>query len=203
MLGPACGIDVSELEVSLAPERGTCWGCLLNDAQCMPILVPGHLSPAEGQFCERCRDGIRVPLARVRALSAEQAASLVGKCSGGFWNHAPPGMGGGEYRILNNTDGCVGPRLALFREQPPHLHWSATSRSNPSSRPPRPSRRARETCSLAPDRLSLREQPHCASRHPRPSPEPPTPDADADPGTVPPNPPLVHSWLQPPHHLPP
>ena len=138
LAGPVCGIDVSELEVSLVPERGTCWGCLLNGAQRLPILAPDQLSAAECQFCERCRDGIRVPLARVRALSAEQAASLAGKRSDGFWNHAPSGMGGGEYRILNNTDGCVGPSLALFREQPPHLHWSARSRSNPSSRPPRP-----------------------------------------------------------------
>ena len=95
LAGPACGIDVSELEVSLVPERGTCWGCLLNGAQRLPILAPDQLSAAECQICERCCDGILVPLARVRALSAEQAASLAGKRSDGFWNHAPSGMGGG------------------------------------------------------------------------------------------------------------
>ena len=187
LAGPACGIDVSELEVSLVKERGTCWGCLLNGAQCMPVLGPGQLSPAEGHFCERCRDGIRVPLARVRALSAEQAASLVGKRSDGFWNHAPPGMGGGEYRILNNTDGCVGPRLALFREQPPHLHWSAASRSNPSPRPPR----------LAPD-LTWYHSAALASHTPSPSSLDPRPSPDPRPGprprTRPPHSTLFHPW---------
>jgi hypothetical protein len=56
----------------------------------------------------------------------------------GFWNHAPASMGGGQYRILNNTAGCIGPWLALFREQPPHLHWRATSTSNPAPTPPAP-----------------------------------------------------------------
>ena len=32
-------------------------------------------------------------------------------------------MGSGQYRILNNTAGYIGPWLALFREQPPNIHW--------------------------------------------------------------------------------
>ena len=61
-----------------------------------------------------------------RALSAEQAACFVNKRSEGFWNHAPASMGGGQYRILNNTAGCIGPWLAVFREEPPHLAWPVT-----------------------------------------------------------------------------
>ena len=72
-----------------------------------------------------------VPLSRVRALSAELAACFVNKRSEGFWNHAPAEMGGGQYRIINNTAGCIGPWLAVFREQPPQLAWSAHSRSSP------------------------------------------------------------------------
>jgi hypothetical protein len=37
--------------------------------------------------------------------------------------------GGGQYRIINNTAGSVGPRLALFRDQPPAFNWRAASRS--------------------------------------------------------------------------
>ena len=32
-------------------------------------------------------------------------------------------MGGGQYRIINNTAGSIGPRLALFRDQPPMFNW--------------------------------------------------------------------------------
>ena len=64
-------------------------------------------------------------LGLVCALSIEQAASFVNTRSEGFWSHAPVSMGGGQYRIINNTAKSIGPRLALFREQPPQLHWSS------------------------------------------------------------------------------
>jgi len=80
-----------------------------------------------------------VPLAQVRAASTELAACFVNKRSEGFWNSAPKSMGGGQYRILNNTAGSIGPRLALFRDQPPPFQWQAISRSNahflPKSKP--------------------------------------------------------------------
>ena len=71
------------------------------------------------KFCERCRDGIMVPLARVRALSAELAACFVNKRSEGIWNHAPASMGGGHYRIVNNTVGCIGPYAKSQRQPQP------------------------------------------------------------------------------------
>ena len=36
--------------------------------------------------------------------------------------------GGGQYRIINNTAGSIGPRLALFRDTPPAFNWRAASR---------------------------------------------------------------------------
>jgi hypothetical protein len=33
-------------------------------------------------------------------------------------------MGGGQYRIINNTAGCIGPQLALFKGEPPPCDWS-------------------------------------------------------------------------------
>ena len=107
-------------------ECGPCLGALLNGgAGCTPNFVPGGLH-FKNKFCDNCRapdNFILVPLARVRALSAAQGACFVNRRSKGFWNHAPVSMGGGQCRIINNTAGCIGPWLALFRFQPPELHW--------------------------------------------------------------------------------
>ena len=113
-------------------EAGSgCWGAELHGgAGCTPRFVPGKLH-FKNKFCDNCRNCIMVPLAQLRALSQDQAACVVNKRSEGFWNSAPANMGGGQYRILNNTAGCTGPWLALFREQPPLIQWRAQSRSNP------------------------------------------------------------------------
>ena len=108
----------------------SCWGAQLQlncGAGCTPDFVPGKLH-FKSKFCDSCRDSIMVPLAQVRALSAELAACFVNKRSEGFWNSAPKSMGGGQYRILNNTAGSIGPWIALFRDQPPAFNWPAISR---------------------------------------------------------------------------
>ena len=124
------------------PQYAACWGAELHGgAGCLPHFVPGKLH-FKNNFCDNCRDRYRdcimVPLAQVCALSAEQAACFVNKRSKGFWNYAPASMGGGQYRIINNARDCVSPRLALFREQPPQLPWSAPSISLPRRSSPRP-----------------------------------------------------------------
>ena len=107
-----------------------CWGAELNGGvRCPPDFVPGKLH-FKNNFCDNCRDGIMVPVAHVRALSAEQAACFTNKRSKGFWNHAPANLGGGQYRIINNTAGCIGPWLAVFQSNPPHLAWSAHAREH-------------------------------------------------------------------------
>ena len=116
-------------------ESTACWGAQLHGgAGCTPHFVPGKLH-FKNNFCDSCRSCIMLPLAQVCALSAEQAAWFVNKRSKGFWNYAPASMGGGQYRIINNTAGCIGPRLAVFREQPPQLRWPALSRSIPQKQP--------------------------------------------------------------------
>ena len=97
--------------------------------RCPPDFVPGKLH-FKNNFCDDCRDGIMVPVAHVRALSAEQAACFTNKFSKGFWNVAPAALGGGQYRIINNTAGCIGPWLAVFQSNPPHLAWSAHAREH-------------------------------------------------------------------------
>ena len=64
-----------------------------------------------------------VPLSQIRALSPEQMQHASNRRSEGFWNAAPASMGGGHYRIVNNTATCVGPWLAIFRDTPPQLEW--------------------------------------------------------------------------------
>jgi hypothetical protein len=116
----------------------------------------------QNKFCGNCRSTVfLVPLARVRAVGAEQASHhalhrtivhciwmvyyivhlnewpivhtseqaecFVNNRRNGFWNQATASMGGGQYRIINNARDCFGPRLALFRNQPPQLPWSVPS----------------------------------------------------------------------------
>ena len=105
-----------------------CWGAQLHGgATCIPQFVPGKHN-FKNKFCDNCKDSIMVPADRICALTAELAACFINKRSEGFWNHAPASMGGGQYRIINNTQGSLGPRLVLFREQPPPLDWSAAPR---------------------------------------------------------------------------
>ena len=115
-------------ELDGAVPYTACWGAELHGGGgCLPNFVPGKLH-FKNNFCDNCRDLIVVPLAQVCALSAGQAACFVNKFSKGFWNDAPAHLGGGQYRIINNTAGCIGPWLAIFREEPPHLAWSAPPR---------------------------------------------------------------------------
>ena len=119
------GFAPAEEEATEEPEVATCWGAQLHfngDANCIPNFVPGKLH-FKNKFCANCKEGILVPLAHVRGVSAELAACFINKRSEGFWNNAPKSMGGGQYRILNNTAGSTGPRLALFRDEPPEFQW--------------------------------------------------------------------------------
>ena len=139
-------------EVGGTQEVAACWGAQLHDgAGCTPQFVPGKLH-FKNNFCDNCRDCLLVPIEQVCALSAEQAACFVNRRSKGFWNHAPASMGGGQYRIINNTAGCIGPWLALFRDQPPQLQWQAISGSTLT--------------------LTLFTTHPCLSRNPRPRPLP-------------------------------
>jgi len=129
----------SDLETP-AMNTNQCWGGQLQldgDVSCTPGFIPGKLH-FKSKFCDNCRDSILVPLAHVRALSAELAACFVNKRSEGFWNSAPKSVGGGQYRILNNTAGSTGPWIAVFRDQPPNFNWHAILRFKHDSRPHTP-----------------------------------------------------------------
>ena len=117
-------IDVVGVGFGPAPGRcSACWGAPFSSGSCPPHFVPGKLH-FKNKFCDSCRTCILVPLTHIRALSRKQAVCFVNKRTEGFWNIAPANMGGAAYRIVNNTAGCVGPWLALFREPPPDIHGS-------------------------------------------------------------------------------
>ena len=102
--------------MSAGTESGesACWGAHFNSGACPPHFVPGKLH-FKNKFCASCRACLPVPLTHVRALSREQSACFINKRTEGFWNIT----GGGAYRVVNNTAGCVGPWLVLFREAAP------------------------------------------------------------------------------------
>ena len=111
-------------------ECASCWGAHIHGgATCVPQFVPGKHN-FKNKFCHNCKQSIMVPADRICTLTTELAARFLNKRSEGFWNHAPASMGGGQYRILNNTASCLGPWLALFREQPPPFDWSLTYSSS-------------------------------------------------------------------------
>ena len=42
----------------------------------------------------------------------------------GFWKVAPANCGGGRMRLVNNTQHCTGPWLAIYEEEAPALSWA-------------------------------------------------------------------------------
>ena len=83
----------------------------------------GHF---KNKFCASCRErGIDVPATRVRALTEDLMVHYTSNSlSAGFWKVAPQSLGGGEFRLLNNTVTCESPWLVVYREAPPdHVAW--------------------------------------------------------------------------------
>jgi hypothetical protein len=76
------------------------------------------------KFCANCISmRISVPTRRVRAIGDGDTHLLANRRSQGVWNRAPPHLGGGGFRVVNNTTGCVKPALVIFSEEPPALDW--------------------------------------------------------------------------------
>ena len=78
------------------------------------------------QFCYRCRNLLRVPISRLRAITPQLAAamSITTKMCAGFWKDAPPAIGGPRFRILNNTMMCTGPWIACFEAPPIDIEYA-------------------------------------------------------------------------------
>ena len=112
-------------EVSLDGDM-ICWGAhvQLTTSKCSLGFETGK-AHFKNKFCAACRAGIDIPATRVRALTPQLGRALTGSLSLhiGYWKPAPPALGGGFMRVVNNTKQCVGPWLVIYQDEPPNLAW--------------------------------------------------------------------------------
>ena len=107
---------------TMPAHKPCCWGLVASNglAPCDRGFEPrsGHV---QFHFCDVCRkDGLALPVDRVRALTDDQM-NIVSKPLGrGFFKSAESvGIGGdGFVRVVNHTITCQGPWLIIFRRPP-------------------------------------------------------------------------------------
>ena len=126
-LGMPMAVPVAPLPMMVTTESVgaavfACWGAELmgTAVHCTLGFVSGK-AHFKNKFCARCRQGINVPVRRIRALTADQQRQVTKRLQTGFWKRAPGSLGGGEVRIANNTSTCEGPWVAVFRHEPPPI----------------------------------------------------------------------------------
>ena len=114
--------DLMELAESVGavtelPPPPCCWGGLLagdlSGCVALPEAPTGHF---KHKVCARCTaHGIKVPVERVRALESD-TQSFVNVGNQGPWTQP---VGGGLFRLVNQTAKCRGARLVIFQRTPP------------------------------------------------------------------------------------
>tara|TARA_B110001452_G_scaffold253943_1_gene245078 strand:+ start:2424 stop:3224 length:801 start_codon:yes stop_codon:yes gene_type:complete len=118
-------VEARPFETQQAPAF-ECWGAEAVGSSVMCVAGfksgKGHF---KNKFCSTCRNGIDLPAARVRGLTAVQQQVAHNSLTSGFWKRSPAAWGGGDVRIVNQTLACDAPGLAIFREPPPHdIEWA-------------------------------------------------------------------------------
>jgi len=110
-------------------ERGPnskCWGSQLPGgfASCSSSFLGGKRH-FKNKFCFQCRQGLFVPVEYVRALTPALRDAVHNRPSEGFWNEMNGAPFDGLVRIINNTAGCSGPWLVVYKEKhpPSHVEW--------------------------------------------------------------------------------
>ena len=103
-----------------------CWGGILkkDGSCCEPGFTIGKVH-FKNKFCGHCCEGIELPLAHIRALPKDLQPYFSNPHSVGFWGTAAASVGGGEVRLINQTNSCDGPMLVIYRHEPPTLRWAA------------------------------------------------------------------------------
>ena len=103
-----------------------CWGAQLKTSSglgCIDQFWPGR-HHFKTKFCAACKLSILIPSVRVRALSTELEAVFANTRATGMWALVPEAMGGGHFRVVNNTASCVLPALVIFKGKPPSsIEW--------------------------------------------------------------------------------
>uniref|UniRef100_A0A7S2MJW5 Uncharacterized protein n=1 Tax=Haptolina brevifila TaxID=156173 RepID=A0A7S2MJW5_9EUKA len=104
-----------------------CWGALLkNDLTGSDCLrMRSGKGAFKNKFCELCSEGIDVPVDRVRILGPGLYEYFPNSRATGLWKVAHDNVGGGRFRLANNTIQCDGPWVILYRDAPPKtLQWA-------------------------------------------------------------------------------
>lgn len=97
-----------------------CWGAHLTGRPC----TPGFTSSGSHMHCKCCpaclEAGVQVPASRVRALRGSQHVEYPNSHGRSPWS----GFG---WRVVNHTKRCHGPRLIIFKGEPPlGVEWAPT-----------------------------------------------------------------------------
>jgi hypothetical protein len=89
---------------------------------CSPSFLAGarHFKT---KFCYHCRQEMAVPVERVRALNDRLEKIFVNRNNGGLWTPLPEHLGGGRYRVINHSKGCIGAHLVIFETAAPAMDW--------------------------------------------------------------------------------
>ena len=106
-------------EILHLPTVRTCWGGLLqgHSRSCTPGFKSGT-NHFKNKLCAAClANGVLVPADRIRALTPSMHCAFANKNSGGLWSSMAGD--GPEYRLINQTAKCVGPRLVIFKAAVP------------------------------------------------------------------------------------
>ena len=107
-------------EILHLPDRqDVCWGGLLqgHSRSCTPGFKSGT-NHFKNKLCAAClANGVLVPADRIRALTPSMHCAFANKNSGGLWSSMAGD--GPEYRLINQTAKCVGPRLVIFKAAVP------------------------------------------------------------------------------------
>ena len=100
----------------------TCWGALTkgHTKGCEHGFVIGK-AHFKNKFCSHCRERIDMPRSKIRAMTQELRDAYTNPLSEGFWKRAPPTLGGGAFRLVNNTQSCIGPCLIIYQTGVPEL----------------------------------------------------------------------------------
>ena len=113
-------------------DIGGCWGGQLKGAMrllnqpCAPTFVRGrgHLKNKVCDMCNGKKADLVLPASRVCGLPMPLHDAFINSSDSGVWTQADEALGGGKFRVVNNTATCVPPRLIIFSDEPPKLQWA-------------------------------------------------------------------------------
>jgi len=113
-------------------DNGGCWGGQLKgeirilNQPCAATFIRGrgHLKNKVCDMCNGKKADLVLPASRVCGLPMPLHDAFINSSDSGVWTQADEALGGGKFRVVNNTATCVPPRLIIFSDEPPRLQWA-------------------------------------------------------------------------------